>query len=130
MNKVEKAGRVKALRVVSRGIVDDLFAFRFRLSANKFRWRQAKELGERKHTAEKMLGAVGKQRQAKELASRIDNPQIKQFVLDVGNVKHLSFAERKRINDLVRNVFMAELRGGHKDALAYIHQAKTIGFLK
>ena len=127
---MNKSGKRYAFKVVSKGIVDDLFAFRFSLTDNKFRWNQAKKLGERRNHAKKMVKIIGNPKRAKQVSMQISDSQLKRFILDVGQVKFSGFRKRKRLNSIVRNVFMAESRGSHQAALNYISQARKWGLIK
>ena len=127
---MNKTGKRYALKVVSNGIIDDLFALRFSMSDTKFRWDQAKKLGERRNSAEKMIKLVGNSKRAEQVAMQITDPQIKKFVLSIGRIGIIGFGRRRKINLLVRNVFMAESRGSHQAARNYINQARKWGIIK
>ena len=127
---LKKNGTGYALKVVSHGIFDGFFAFKFSPSAIRYQWQNARQLGERRHLAERAIVAVGSPKKAQQIASQVSNPEIRQFVLDVGKLGQIGFVRHKRLNALVRNVFMAELRGSPYAAQSYIRQARAFGILK
>jgi len=126
LDKAGRAGKLNALRVVSRGIVDDLIAVRYsNLAHTKFRWNQATELGQRKYVAQKLVSALGRPKLSAQLAVQL--PKYAHLFQLTGSLKKPSLLQRRKANQVLINVFMALLRGEKVAAANYLQNARGQG---
>jgi len=121
LNKAGRAGKFNALRVVSRGIVDDLFAARVPRHT-RFRWRQSIQNTERRQVVDRFTSIAGNPKIAQEISMHFTNPQTKGYILAFGNLTRVSREQRKQLVPVLRRICLAEFEGNHDLVIDLFHR--------